>query len=597
MGTLTLATVNPVFRGTGDLSPTHSGTAGRLALLFCGAENAASETGIATPSGWTPMSGRGGPHTAIFGRILTGGDATPTVDFQNTANHFAQIGEWTGDVPADLSTAVHVESDAFSSSATVPPVPNITITEADCLVVTAGWHSKTVTSDGSTYNDLANFTEIDEDRPNGTTVDFVWNYWQQTTATSLSGVTRAMTGTTQSTSATGLSVAIRTAAAATPTWTVEPTVQSQTSSAYTLAATPSMASTWYAVAVAKDSAAPSATQIRNGQNAAGAAALGSANKAVTGADTLTLSVGGTPPFPVHDIYSVLRAGSNDSTVADLFDEFLDPPAGKQFQVFDVPLSGTALENLVNASPAIVDGDVWVLDSATTPSGFTITPTAQGDVDIANGGDTTYQSFEIDVYDISLAAYYGAADVHINNTAPNVIGNPSELAIYAFDLNTVIDPVDLTVLAEDDDGHTILVSAVDALPGTLAVDASTTLEGNSGAVRSIFHVTMRFSDLTGEFDEGDITLIVGDVDVPNVVGQTEVQGLADLASAYLFGSVANRIQDAAPAGTILAQDPAGESQAPPNSTVNLTVSAGPGDIIPVNLRIITQNQQRRRRRVP
>lgn len=591
MGAMTLATVNAAVRGTGDLSPTHSGTAGRLALLFAGPENGATETNLNISSGgWTELAARG-THTKIFGRILTGGDATPTVDFQVTARHFAQIAEFTGDVPATLTGIVHAEADQFNGTVTVPNVPNLTITVDDCLVIIAGWHNKTAASDGSTYDNVPNFTEIAESRPAGTDIDFVWNYWQQTTATSISGVTRAMTGTTNASAATGISLALLTASGTPPAFTVSPTVTANTSNSYTLGYTANAASTFYVAAVPAGASAPSAAQIKAGT---GGGIVAAANEAVTGADTTVISLASVSPlFPKYKLCALLNNAGGDSSIVSLDNEFLDPPAGKQFQVFDVPLSGTAVESLVNASPAIADGDIWVVDTVTSPGGYAITLTDDGDFDVDVEGDTARQDFDHDVYDDSLRAYYGSATIYIGNHVPFIIGDPTEVAIYAFDLNSAIDPIDLTVHADDDDGDVLAVDNIDALPGSLAITDGV-LEGTSGVVQDIFHVNHSWTDVAGDSAEAIITYIVGDVVVPNVVGLTEAGGLTAIADAYLLGQVTSRVDDSSDPGTILAQDPAADEEVPPNTQIALTVSDGPGEFTPVKFKIVTQNQRRRRR---
>lgn len=218
MAGYTLAVVNSIARGTGNLSPTISATAGRLALLFAGSQGAASDS-ITTPSGWTSLVTRSN-HTSIYARVLTGGDATPSVVFASTFGHFAQVAEFDGSVYSDLTTIAHTSANAFGSSATVPTIPNITITQPNCLVIIAGWHVKTATSNGATYDDVSGFSEIAESRPNGGGIDMVWNYQQQLTATSLSGLSRTMTGTTETGSNTSLSLALLSVADPTNTWPI-----------------------------------------------------------------------------------------------------------------------------------------------------------------------------------------------------------------------------------------------------------------------------------------------------------------------------------------------------------------------------------------
>lgn len=377
-----------------------------------------------------------------------------------------------------------------------------------------------------------------------------------------------------------------------PAFSVSPTVTSETSNAYTLGYTPDSASTFYVAAVPAGAATPSAAQIKAGT---GGGIVASANEAVSGADTTVISLASVSPlFPKYKLCALLSSGSGDSSIVALDNQFLDPPAGKQFKVFDVPLSATAVESLVSVSPAIVDGDIWVVDSVTTPGGYATVLTVDGDFDVDVDGDTARQEVVHDVYDNSLAAYYGSASIYIGNHAPTVVSDPAELAVYEFAVDTPIDPPDLTTLVEDDEFDPITVTALTSLPGTLAV-SNGDLVGQS-ADEGVFHTTLQFEDIAGDSVSGSITMLIGDIPVPDVTGASEGAGLSTIASSYLVGQVVNRVTDSSEAGTILAQTPEfGESVAP-HSTVSLTVSAGSGSVSVsrTSVRLHSQSQRRRRR---
>ncbi len=212
MGAYVFQTAGTVARGTGNLTVTNPGSvAGRLQLGFF-ASGSSADT-LTDPSGWTLLVKRGA-YTGLYARITAGSDADASLTFANTTGHFGQICEFSGDVYPTIGSIVHgTPATNFTSSASVPVIPDITISTADCLVIIAGWHAKTATSNGSTYDNVSGFSEIAEDRPNGTQVDFVWNYQQQTTATSISGLSRSMTGTTENGNVVGLSVALLSATA------------------------------------------------------------------------------------------------------------------------------------------------------------------------------------------------------------------------------------------------------------------------------------------------------------------------------------------------------------------------------------------------
>ncbi len=387
---------------------------------------------------------------------------------------------------------------------------------------------------------------------------------------------------------------VSSAAGGVPAFSVTPTVTSQSDVQYTLSATPDQSATWYVAVTPAGTATPSKAQIKTGT---GGGIVAAANKAVTGADTI--NVGGSLTFPLYDIHSLLSNGGGDGNIATIEDSFLDPPTGKQFMVFDVPLSGTAIDALVNASPPIADGDVFVIDTVTDPGLYAVSASAQGDVDVNVMGDSSRQLIDFDVYDLSAQAYYGAGVLAINNQGPDVIGNPAELDRLIFDRNETITPVDLTVYFDDPELDVLVVTTTDTGFDDLNLDITDSdLSGTVPNANSITTgLTIRGTDPYGGFVEGDLTIIVGDVVVPNVVGQDSSSGANTLAQAYLGSEVVASIPSLQPPGTILIQNPAAASEVPPNTVVQLTVASGaqPQPAVKTRLQDFPEVITKRRRR--
>lgn len=73
-----------------------------------------------------------------------------------------------------------------------------------------------------------------------------------------------------------------------------------------------------------------------------------------------------------------------------------------------------------------------------------------------------------------------------------------------------------------------------------------------------------------------TIIVGDVEVPDVVGDDLATAISELDAVFLAYTTQSQ-SSAEPAGTVIAQDPAAETEVDPNdpeTVVTLTVSSGP-----------------------
>lgn len=279
-----------------------------------------------------------------------------------------------------------------------------------------------------------------------------------------------------------------------PAWTVNPTISAQTASAYTVSGTLDGAGTIYAVACIKDSTAATVTQTEAGNCTGNAAAQAAANKAVTGADTLTL--GSALSLPIYDISVVGVYGSqHEAATHFLADEMLDCAAGKQcITLASVSATSWCADFNATQTPDIAAGDIIKIDSATTPDGF-----VWNQITDCNGnysGTSARQSLQYDVYDTSAGAYMsgGPGTLWFNNQGP--IGPEANSVRYNFRLNEAIDPINLVSLCLDPEGDSMTATNVSSLPTGLFVSSSQ-LQGTP-TVRGYFpNLTFSCTDSTGE----------------------------------------------------------------------------------------------------
>jgi serine/threonine-protein kinase len=68
-----------------------------------------------------------------------------------------------------------------------------------------------------------------------------------------------------------------------------------------------------------------------------------------------------------------------------------------------------------------------------------------------------------------------------------------------------------------------------------------------------------------------------VTVPSVVSLTQNQAVADLKSAGFVPQVSTAASSTVPKGSVIIQSPQAGAQRPPKSTVNITISTGPGQV--------------------
>lgn len=670
-----------ISRSNGSVTPglPTGWAAGNLCVLLVMSQLTASDV-ITDPSGWTVLANRG-THSKLYGRIMVGGDTAPTISFSQSNGHISQIECFSGNVYTDLSTIVHTSNTSFSSSATVPSIPNITISQADTLVIIAGSHLKTATSNGSTYDDVASFTEIAEERPSGSLMDFVWNYSQQTTATSLSGVTRTMTGTTESGQVVGLSVSLKSTTA--PTFTVSPAIGTRTTSSIPVTATtactdctfygasytdgnstptcaaiiantvtggfkyfsqamtatvqgtgtfssitdgtvkdsayclnstangesavatladiyklPSTSVTFsscsatgctynvtldgpgniYGVACKKGSTAATVTQVEAGNCTGNVAAVAAANKAVTGADTLT--IGSALDFPTHDFDIVGTYGGQHESTAHADDDRLKiAPTGTVYTRLASVGSGSFCSLI--SSPAPAANDIIEADSATSPSAFL--PTYLTDCHFSYDGDSTRQKLCYRLYDDSGQGWMAGTGspsctgtrfaLWINDHAPVFDDGATS---YQFSVGSSVN-VDICARATDDEGDALLGSITGgSLLSGLSLDANGVLTGNPDTESETgMPVTVRCTDIAGGFDEIGLNLYALDtITNPNVVNLPVAEGEATLTAHFLDPEIAGvAYSNTIAVGNIISQSPLAGTEQEPGTIIYLTVSLG------------------------
>jgi hypothetical protein len=348
-----------------------------------------------------------------------------------------------------------------------------------------------------------------------------------------------------------------------PTFTVAPTVTSKTNTSYTASFTPNQSCNAFAVAVLAGSTAPSIAQIKAGQDGNGNTAKASANKAVSVADTLVLTVSDNPAFPRYDLYFVLNSAGGDSSRITLASQYLNPPTGKAF---------STLASVDPTSPFFGTGadvaDTVVIDQVTTPDSYPVVCADDGTVSYNSGGVEFRQFIDVNVYDYSVGAYFGAGTLVFNNYGPSGTAF-NEPLLYQKDIT--LDPVDLTVYVPDPEGDPVTVTALDALPSGLSV--STSILSGTPTVYGSTDTQIQWMDLYGSTYVETVTIQVGDR-VPNVVGNIQATAISTITGiASLTTNIIEESSPTVPSGYVISTDPVAGRLVQYNSVVNVYVANG------------------------
>ena len=185
-------------------------------LLILAAIDRAPAESIAAPAGWEPwIAYTTQGSIEVWGRFADGtADDSPAVDWSGSSQVCAWIDVLYNGGYGTLASIVHANNTESASTGTVPPCPALTnasngFTEDDCLLYAVGKRSTTADS----------VTAVTA--PSGMTLaqSFIDNsfgfvagsaYVQQTTQTDFGGANFGATGGTESSSATGVILALLT---------------------------------------------------------------------------------------------------------------------------------------------------------------------------------------------------------------------------------------------------------------------------------------------------------------------------------------------------------------------------------------------------
>lgn len=256
-----------------------------------------------------------------------------------------------------------------------------------------------------------------------------------------------------------------------PAFTAGPTFSSCsiTGCSYTL--TLDGPGTVYGVACKADSTAATVTQVEAGQCTGAVAAVASANKAVTGADTLT--IGSALDYPIHDFAIVGTYGSQHEAAIHADNaRTKTAPTATSYQALTSVDSQSWYAGIT--SPSVVATDIGEITNPTDILGQTVTALADGNWNFANTG--ARDRICARVYDRSVKDWMTITDpspsctgtraaIWFNNQPPNVPA-PGSIAFFV-PLNSPMVPRDLSLYCPDPEGDTVTVTGT-SLPTGLAI---------------------------------------------------------------------------------------------------------------------------------
>lgn len=360
------------------------------------------------------------------------------------------------------------------------------------------------------------------------------------------------------------------AAPVAPVFSIPPTAAARADgTGYDAPFTPNTACTVYAgayPALAGGGADPTISQLK-----AGTGARAAANKAVAGADSVSL-VGLDPPL--SDLHFVLSNGLGDSALLSLRSQLKGPPVGTVYRTF----VGSTDTDTIYAGQ-VSAGDVEEAGATLSPSGAAWTAAPDGNDNFSAAGR---QRRVGRIWDASANAWMldssGAQQFNVwyNDAPPAFVGGPSVLLVIP--LNAPMAPVPLTPLFASQDGAQQKVSALDALPAGLAINAASALAGTATAGGIYIGLRIRSTDLAGGTGDGRVSAIVGPLHPPNLFSLDYRNAASIILAAFLVPDI-NFVDSPGPPNVVLSQDPGPTASVQPFSKVTVNVARTPAGQLP------------------
>lgn len=304
---------------------------------------------------------------------------------------------------------------------------------------------------------------------------------------------------------------------------------------------------------------------------AGTGARAAVNKVVTSADSVSLTV---LDIPVSDLHFVLNNGLGDSPLFSLRSKVKGPPVGTAYRIFVMPVDPDTIY-----VGQVSGDDVEEAGATLTPSGGVVNYLTDGNDTFSAAGrqrrvgriwDTSTNTWQLDSSGVQQF------NVWYNNVPPVFVAGPSLLLIIP--LGSAMTPVSLTTMFASQDGTQQKITALDALPAGLSINASSQLVGIATVGGIYIGKRIRSTDLAGGTGDGAVSAIVGPIHPPNLIFFDYRDASAQLLANFLVPDVEFQDDDGPP-NIVLSQDPPSTASVQPNSKVKLFVSRTPAGQLP------------------
>jgi len=279
---------------------------------------------ISVPSGWTDVGDpTNADQTRAFGIIADSNSvALPSIQF-GSDRAFCYAMAYRG---ITLTAAFAAAGRQTNTLQNISGPSSSKTASGPAVVWFVGNRNKTTVTNGNSYSAPSftgsGFSVIQQHAPTGNVTSGVCCEWIQNTPFTIPANITANGAIAETTAQAqeGLLFGLLIAAIPGPTYTSDPTLSTLAATSASFNQTLDQDCTAYAVAVAHGAGAPSAAQIKAGQNASGTAAVAATNGSATATAPKSLTLTGLTAATAYDFYFVGNDANGDTAVKSVLNQ-------------------------------------------------------------------------------------------------------------------------------------------------------------------------------------------------------------------------------------------------------------------------------------
>lgn len=361
------------------------------------------------------------------------------------------------------------------------------------------------------------------------------------------------------------------------TFSVSPSITARTGTTQTVGFTLTSSGNVWAVGCPIGSTAPTSAQIKAGQCTGSVTAPASGSQTGVTASTIVLTYG--TPLLAYDVYVIGNYSATDTSIVSLTASAMGAAAGYAVPqpLVSVCTINTCPVKIYNDNEPVdlVMGDWFSCNSATSPDGFAITWSADGNFSYA--GTAARESFICKYQDVSINAMAAGspATFIVNNSVPVCVGPFPQRQLLK--QGVTIAPTSLISNCTDPDGEVLSAAITTGTINTgLSMDGLGVATGTPSVENEAGNpLTITVTDTASATAQSTLAIgVANTLTVPACTGLTTAicTGLIQ-ANGWLSATTSYQYSTTIAPGLVISTNPVAATEVQPFTSVTMLVSLG------------------------